>query len=70
MTVALNTHTNTAVSEAEALIWAEEAATTMELEAFLRDPIGYGDYDFGDPISLGEFSQSRHVHGTYAASIV
>lgn len=33
--------------------WSDDL--TDELEEFLRDPIGYGDYDAADPITLDQF---------------
>lgn len=47
-----------------------EVGVMARLEEFLQDPIGYGDFDFGDSISLDEFATTRHMHGTYAAVIV
>jgi len=39
------------------------------IDEFLRDPIGFGDYDFTDPISLVEFSTCRHFKGIYAEAL-
>ncbi len=40
------------------------------IEEFLADPIGDGQYDFGDPITLDEFETAHHWHGAYAAPLV
>lgn len=58
---------STTVATDEAEVLAQVATGTSALEAFLRDPIGYGSYDFADPISLGEFTTCRHHHGTFLA---
>lgn len=39
------------------------------LEAFLQDPIGYGTYDYADPITLAEFSAAPRTHSDYVSII-
>ncbi len=49
-----------------------ETGETMfgrELEAFLADPIGYGTFDYDDPITLGEFIRARHHRNAFAAPL-
>lgn len=40
-----------------------------QLERFLADPIGYGAFDPDDPITLNEFSTSRHHRSLYIAPL-
>ena len=40
--------------------WADQ------LEEFLRDPIGYGDYDASDPITLEDYVRPM-IHRPFAA---
>jgi len=40
-----------------------------QLEAFLIDPIGFGAFDFGDPITLDEFATARHHRSLFAAPL-
>lgn len=40
-----------------------------EIDAFLRDPIGFGDYDDSDPIGLDEFITCRHYRGDFVAPL-
>jgi len=51
----------------DALVGA--AFTNSELWEFLQDPIGHGDYDFEDPITVGEFSRSAHFRGRFVAAL-
>jgi len=67
MTAITHTTTTTEVFGGE-LQTADGVAA--ELEDFLRDPIGHGDFDYDDPISFDEFSTSRHMRTCYAAAIV
>jgi len=61
------THATTA-ADAERIDGLVGAAfTNSEIWDFLQDPIGYGDYDFEDPITLGEFNRSVHFHGRFVA---
>ncbi len=60
-------HTQTAVDTPDVDVVAEVEALLVGLDEFLRDPIGYGDYDFADPISLSEFSSHRHMHDRFVA---
>lgn len=39
------------------------------LESFLADPIGYGVFDSDDPITLDEFSTTRHHRSLYVAPL-
>lgn len=41
-----------------------------DLAEFLADPIGFGEYDYDDPITLDEFVTTTHMHGFYAAPVV
>jgi hypothetical protein len=45
------------------------AVPAEDLAEFLADPIGYGQYEFADPLSLDEFSTCRHMHGLYIAPL-
>lgn len=36
---------------------------------FLRDPISYGNFEWDNPITLAEFSTSRHYRGRYVAPL-
>ncbi len=42
-----------------------ETELAAALDAFLLDPIGYGDYDYDDPITLEEFVTARPMRGRY-----
>lgn len=54
---------DTATSEAAA---AEETRQLVaELAEFLQDPIGFGHYDWDDPIGLDEFVGATHHRGRY-----
>lgn len=50
-------------------IEAGETTATLELEAFLADPIGYGVFDHQDPITLTEYICTRHHRGVFAAPL-
>jgi len=63
MTAAINTRIHDTIQHATAL--NESAVGLAELDEFLRDPIGYGEYDFSDPITLSDFSSSRHMHARF-----
>lgn len=65
MTAVMQTHAATDAHNVDVL--GEVEALVIGLDEFLRDPIGYGAYDFADPISLSEFSSHRHVHGIFVA---
>lgn len=39
------------------------------VQAFLHDPIGYGNFDYTDPISLDDFSCASHFHGRYVSAL-
>ncbi len=65
MTALIHTH---AVADTQGGgLLAEIDALAVGLDDFLRDPIGYGDYDFTDPMSLSEFSSRHHMHGLFVA---
>lgn len=46
-----------------------QPAESGEWNEFLRDPIAYGQFDWGDPIELEEFNTSRHYRGRYVAPL-
>lgn len=51
---------------------ADEIQRTFDMDAlteFLQDPIGYGEFDSDDPITLGDYDTSRHFRGCYAAPL-
>lgn len=53
------------------MIQIEDFATEVtavpmdDLEEFLRDPLGYGTYNWADPITLDEFAVTHHAHEMY-----
>lgn len=53
--------------------WEEATSSPFEqavaVDAFLRDPIGYGHYNFADPITLEEFSSVANSHGNFVSIV-
>ncbi|MFT7598037.1 MAG: hypothetical protein ACI8TP_000958 [Acidimicrobiales bacterium] len=72
MTTISNTHiSNTHISNATTVPQID-TDFEFDLEAlndFLYDPIGYGDFDHSDPITLEQFITTRHHRGCYAAPL-
>jgi len=46
-----------------------DIAMTADLDDFLSDPIGYGDFDYLNPISLEDYDVHPRMHGFYIEPI-
>ena len=67
-TAVATTATTTTVADG-LTIELEALFITADFDRFTRDPLGYSDYDWDDPITLEEFSCGQALHGTFADSI-
>jgi hypothetical protein len=63
------THIQAVADTHDVDVLAEVEVLVAALDDFLRDPIGYGDYDFTDPISLKEFLSHRHMRGPFISAL-
>jgi len=66
MTATMATTAHVETDEVEDLVSAD---FETDIQAFLADPIGYGSYDYGDPISLDQFSSCAHLHDRFVSTL-
>jgi len=66
MTATMATTGGVETAEAKGLVTIDFES---DIQAFLADPIGYGSYDHGDPISLDQFSTCFHHRGRFISTL-